>query len=85
MAISSCLVDTNILLRVTKRADPQYKLIDSALEWRRIIVKHNVAGVQVHDARLAAAMIVHDIHHVLTLNVTDFSRYGIKAMHPTEV
>jgi predicted nucleic acid-binding protein len=147
MAISSCLVDTNILLRVTKRAGPQYKLIDSALaklaledttlyythqniaelwnvmtrpiarngfgltvadadhevqviesgmsllpdseatyqEWRRIIVKHNVAGVQVHDARLAAAMIVHGIRHVLTLNVTDFSRYGIKAMHPTDV
>jgi hypothetical protein len=27
-------------------------------EWRRIVVQHNVLGVQVHDARLAAAMYV---------------------------
>jgi hypothetical protein len=31
MAIASCLVDTNILLRISRRADPQYKLVDSAL------------------------------------------------------
>jgi hypothetical protein len=31
MAIASCLVDTNILLRVTSHSDPQHKLIDSAL------------------------------------------------------
>ena len=26
-------------------------------EWRRIVVQYNVSGVQVHDARLAAAML----------------------------
>ncbi len=31
MAIPSCLVDTNILLRVARRSDPQHKLIDRAL------------------------------------------------------
>jgi predicted nucleic acid-binding protein len=31
MAISSCLVDTNILLRVARRFDPQHELIDAAL------------------------------------------------------
>ena len=31
MAIVSCLVDTNVLLRITRRADPQHKLVDSAL------------------------------------------------------
>jgi predicted nucleic acid-binding protein len=31
MAIASCLVDTNILLRIARRSDPQHKLIDSAL------------------------------------------------------
>jgi predicted nucleic acid-binding protein len=31
MAIASCLVDTNILLRIARRTDPQHKLIDSAL------------------------------------------------------
>jgi hypothetical protein len=31
MAIASCLVDTNILLRIARRSDPQHKLIDAAL------------------------------------------------------
>jgi predicted nucleic acid-binding protein len=31
MAIASCLVDTNILLRVTRRSDPQHQLVDTAL------------------------------------------------------
>lgn len=31
MAIASCLVDTNILLRMTRRSDPQHKIVDTAL------------------------------------------------------
>jgi hypothetical protein len=30
MAIASCLVDTNILLRMTRRSDPQHRLVDTA-------------------------------------------------------
>ena len=52
-------------------------------EWRRIVVKHRVSGVQVHDARLAAAMYVHGVSHILTLNTADFSRFdGLTALHP---
>jgi predicted nucleic acid-binding protein len=148
MAIPSCLIDTNILLRMTRRADPQHKLVDTALtqlasqgstlhythqniaelwnvmtrplasngvgltvveaerevraieagmtllpdseavhrEWRRIVVQHNILGVQVHDARLAACMYVHGVSHILTLNVTDFGRFtGLTAVHPSDV
>lgn len=148
MAIASCLVDTNILLRASRRSDPQHKLVDGALaklasagtalhythqniaelwnamtrpaarngfgltiaeaesevraieagmillpdreavyrEWRRIVVQYAVLGVQVHDARLAAAMRVHGVKHILTLNVGDFSRYsGITVTHPSSV
>lgn len=148
MAIASCLVDTNILLRITRRSDPQHKLVDTALarlagqgttlyythqniaelwnamtrpmgrnglglsiaeterevraiesgmvilpdkeavyrEWRRIVVVYSVSGVQVHDARLAAAMYVHGVSHILTLNVADFSRFdGLTALHPDSV
>ena len=28
MSIASCLVDTNILLRMTRRSDPQHQLVD---------------------------------------------------------
>jgi predicted nucleic acid-binding protein len=148
MALASCLVDTNILLRATRRADPQHQLASTSLarlanqgtllyftlqniaelwnamtrpvtrnglglnaaeadravraveegmillpdneaiyrEWRRIIVQHGVLGVQVHDARLAAAMYVHGVVHLLTFNVTDFSRFtGLAALHPSNI
>lgn len=61
---------------------------DSAIysEWRRIVVAHSVQGVQVHDARLAAAMTVHGISHILTFNTGDFARYpGIAAVNPQDV
>ncbi len=145
MAIVSCLVDTNILLRISRRSDPEHMLVDTALarlagqgttlfyahqniaelwnamtrpvarnglgltvadadrfvqaiesgmsllpdneavyrEWRRIVVQYGVSGVQAHDARLAAAMYVHHVDHLLTLNVADFSRLtGLTAVHP---
>lgn len=148
MAISSCLVDTNVLLRATSRSGPQHPVVDNALaqlavqgtilyytlqnmaelwnvmtrpterngfglsipeaahevraieagmnllpdnaevyqQWRRIVVQHAISGVQVHDARLAAAMYVHGIVHILTLNVTDFDRFtGLIALHPSSV
>jgi predicted nucleic acid-binding protein len=145
MAIGSCLVDTNILLRISRRSDAQHMLVDTALarlagqgttlyytaqniaelwnamtrpvarnglgltvtdadrvvqaieagmsflpdneavyrEWRRVVVQYSVSGVHVHDARLAAAMYVHRVNHILTLNVADFSRFtGLTALHP---
>jgi len=148
MAIASCLVDTNILLRMTRRSDPQHQLVDAALaqlagqgtilhythqniaelwnamtrplvrngfgltvgdaerevraieagmsflpdsegvyqEWRRIVVQYGVSGVQVHDARLAAAMYVHRVSHILTLNVSDFGRFGgLTVVHPSSI
>lgn len=55
-------------------------------EWRRLIVQHRISGVQVHDARLAAAMYVHGVTHILTLNGTDFSRFSdLSAVHPSTV
>jgi predicted nucleic acid-binding protein len=55
-------------------------------EWRRLLVAHAVRGVQVHDARLVAAMRVHEIRHVLTFNGRDFQRYnGIVVVHPEDI
>ena len=148
MDIVSCLIDTNILLRIASRSDPQHNLTDAALlrlamasatfyythqniaelwnvitrpiarngfgltgaeayrqvraieggmtflpdseavysEWRRIVVAYGVSGVQVHDARLAATMYVHGVSHILTFNVTDFSRFsGLTAVHPSTI
>jgi hypothetical protein len=47
------------------------------------VLAHAVSGAQVHDARLVAAMHVHGLTHLLTLNVPDFTRYpGITIVHP---
>jgi predicted nucleic acid-binding protein len=55
-------------------------------EWRRLVVEHSVAGVQAHDARIAAAMLAHGVPRLLTLNDRDFARYpGISAVHPRDV
>ena len=148
MAIASCLVDTNILLRLTRHSDSQHEAASGAIsrlaaqgaslyfthqniaelwnvmtrpigrngfglttteaenevqaiesgmtlladnehvyrEWRKIVLEHRVSGVQVHDARLAAVMIVHKVDHILTLNTSDFDRYvGITPISPDTV
>ena len=57
-------------------------------EWKRLVANYSVLGVQVHDARLVAAMLIHDITHILTFNTQDFTRYaleGIIAIDPTTV
>lgn len=147
MVIPPHLLDTNILLRLSKRDSPEFPVIRAALkglrsggallcytaqnviefwnvstrpiernghglsvpeadeevrrieqaflllserdaiyrEWRRLVLTHSVSGTQVHDARLVAAMHVHGVTHLLTLNDRDFTRYsGIKIVHPQD-
>ena len=57
-------------------------------EWRRLVVNFGVSGVQVHDARLVAAMKVNEMTHILIFNTKDFIRYaseGIVAVDPANV
>ena len=133
------LVDSNILLRSSRRNDPQYAFVFRAVAalrrsgaglyfthqniaefwnvatrpvasngfglshkekemvllpdgprvyalWRDLVATRFVSGKQVHDARLAAAMIVHGVTNLLTLNVADFKRYPeITAVHPRQI
>jgi predicted nucleic acid-binding protein len=146
VSVPNHLVDSNILLRIARRDDPDHAIVDAALarlaeggavlyythqniaefwnvatrpvdrngfgltvaeveqetrviekgmvllpdseavyhEWRRLVLAHSVSGVQVHDARLAAAMRVHRVTHLLTLNPDDFKRYThLTAVHPS--
>lgn len=56
-------------------------------QWERLVVQYQVKGVNVHDARLTAAMLVHGLTHILTFNVEDFNRYAgeITPVPPTSV
>ena len=55
-------------------------------EWRKLLVTHNVSGVQVHDARLVAAMHIHGVKRILTFNNRDFARFtDIEVIHPADL
>lgn len=51
--------------------------------WEQLVTKYQVRGKQVHDTRLVAAMIVHQMTHLLTFNTDDFKRFTeINAVDP---
>lgn len=81
--------DTDRLLRLIERLFPRLPDTPSMYsEWRRLVVAFDVSGVQVHDARLVAAMKTHSVTHILTFNADDFARYaseGIVAVDPATV
>ena len=55
-------------------------------KWEQLVRKHKVIGKQVYDARLVAAMSVHNLNHLLTFNTTDFKRFTtITAVNPQSI
>jgi predicted nucleic acid-binding protein len=59
---------------------------DILTEWEQLVVKHEVLGRQVYDARLVAAMTVHNLTHLLTFNTNDFKRFAvITAINPQAI
>jgi predicted nucleic acid-binding protein len=81
------VAETDRLARVIER---DFDLLPDSRDvhdrWRALIVAHDVNGVQVHDARLAASMYVHGVGRLLTINVRDFRRFhSLNILHPAEV
>lgn len=55
-------------------------------EWRGLVSKLQIKGVQVHDAKLVASMIAYNIPHLVTFNVKDFARFiMINVIDPNDV
>jgi predicted nucleic acid-binding protein len=51
--------------------------------WRRLVLEYRVSGIQVHDARIVAAMTAHQVGSILTFDLDDFKRYtAITVIHP---
>jgi predicted nucleic acid-binding protein len=78
------------VLTRTECIEGKFQLLPDSLmvhqEWRRLLVTYRVCGVQVHDARLVAAMNVHRVPRILTFNTKDFARFGgIEAVHPAQL
>jgi predicted nucleic acid-binding protein len=54
--------------------------------WERIVARYQVTGKQAHDARLVAAMEVHNRTHLLTFNDRDFKRFTeITVVNPQDI
>jgi predicted nucleic acid-binding protein len=52
--------------------------------WRKLVAQHQVSGIQVHDARIVAAMAVYRVSNILTYDLDDFRRYlQITVIHPS--
>jgi predicted nucleic acid-binding protein len=55
-------------------------------QWKALVLAHHVKGVQVHDARIVAAMLGSGVGNILTTNVRDFHRYpAIKVFAPEDI
>ena len=72
------------------RLESQFELLPDVdgvyQEWRRLVSAHNVVGVAVYDARIAATMLMQGVSHILPFDVDGFRRFpGIQVMHPGEV
>jgi predicted nucleic acid-binding protein len=56
-------------------------------EWERLVKTYEVKGTKVHDTRLVAFMLIHQLSHILTFNVKDFRRFDaeITPISPKEI
>ena len=73
--------------RIARVIERDFELLPDSRDvhdrWRRLLLAHEVKGVQVHDARLAASMYVHGVTQLLTINVRDLQRFPLlRAVHP---
>ena len=78
---------TEMRLRLLKRHFPVLPDRPTLYEkWKTVVLAHKVRGVNVHDARVVAAMMIHGVTHILTANVKDFQRYpDITVVAPNEI
>lgn len=65
--------------RKVRLIEKHFRLLSDNLatfvRWRQIVSDYEVNGVQVHDCRIVASMIVHNITHLVTFNTKDFRRF----------
>ncbi len=54
--------------------------------WKILVSDYQITGVQVHDAKLVASLIVHNIQYLVTFNEKDFKRFPmITVVNPIDV
>jgi predicted nucleic acid-binding protein len=71
------------------RLEGFFSMLDESVEvyaeWKKLVLSLAVKGVQVHDARIVAAMNVYGVTRLVTFNPSDFKRYsGIQVVTPAQ-
>jgi predicted nucleic acid-binding protein len=76
--------ETQTRLRLLERNIAVLREPKSAYQkWKELLLRYNISGKSVHDARLIALMKGYRIKRILTLNPSDFGRYsGIEVISP---
>jgi predicted nucleic acid-binding protein len=60
--------------------------VDVYAEWKTLVTRLGVRGVEAHDARLVAAMKVYGITKILTFDINDFVRYPeVEVVNPATI
>lgn len=89
--------DANGLGKGLEEAVADLKNIEALFQWiddtpavfdalRSLVTSTPVLGKNAHDARLVAAMIAHELTHLLTFNIQDFRRFPIiTAVSPADL
>ena len=55
-------------------------------QWKGLVEHYQVLGVKVHDTRLVAACMIHELTHILTFNTHNFKRFQeITVVHPEDI
>lgn len=75
------LADTELrrLRRLFTLLDEDTPAIETA--WHGLILRHQVTGVAVFDARLAATVLAHNLDSIVTFD-PGFGRYGVTVLNP---
>lgn len=79
------VAETDRLARVIER---DFEFLPDSREtherWRELLVAHDVHGVQVHDAKLASSMYIHNVGWLLTINVRGFRWFERPSSHASK-
>jgi predicted nucleic acid-binding protein len=55
-------------------------------KWSEAVIENRISGKRVHDARLAAQLLVHGVSHLLTFNGQDFAKFSwISILRPEDL
>ena len=70
--VARCYSSVSLLLKSFEYSPDTAAIFD---EWQRLVAKHSVTSLHVHDTRLVAVIKTHNLDGILTFNEKHFRRF----------